>query len=78
VNRVYRWSAGHFEPAGELRYDFSALILPIEEILTVKWGRIVDGDFWTLSGRRIVRYPKSGGVQIFDEQNGLHGKPVTL
>ena len=78
VNAVYRWSAGRFEPAADLRYDFSALRLPVEEIQTMQWGRIIEGDYWIVTARRIIRYRKRGGVQVYDDGNGLPGKPMTL
>jgi len=78
LDPVYRWSAGRFERAEAPRYDFSALILPLEESQTVRWARIIEGDFWIATSRRFVRYPQSGGAQVYDESHGLPGAPMTL
>jgi ligand-binding sensor domain-containing protein len=78
LKRVYRWAAGRFEPAAELRYDFSAVNLPMAEWRTIIWGRVIAGDFWTVTTQHIIRYLKGGGVQVYQERNGLPGKPLTL
>jgi signal transduction histidine kinase/ligand-binding sensor domain-containing protein len=78
LKRVYRWSAGRFEPAEELRYDFSALTISVEESTTIGFGCVIEGDFWIVTGLRIIRYLKGGGVQVYNERNGLPGKPLTL
>lgn len=78
LKRVYRWAAGRFEPAAELRYDFSAVNLPTAEWRTIIWGRVIAGDFWTITSQRIIRHPKGGGVRMYQERNGLPGKPLTL
>lgn len=78
LKRVYRWAGDRFEPAAELRYDFAALAIPTPERNTTIWGKVIAGDFWVVTAQRIVRYLKGGGVQTYQERNGLPGKPLTL
>ncbi|HQR32271.1 MAG TPA: two-component regulator propeller domain-containing protein [Blastocatellia bacterium] len=78
IKRVYRWAAGRFEPAAELRYDFAALPIPAAEAITTTWGKIIGGDYWIVTRQRFIRYRKGGGVQTYHERNGLPGKPLVL
>jgi ligand-binding sensor domain-containing protein len=78
LDPFFRWSAGRFERTEAPRYDFPALILPLDEAQSVRWARIIDGDFWIATSRRLVRYPQRGGVQVYDDRHGLPGTPMTL
>lgn len=78
LKQVYRWTGSRFEPASELRYDFSALSIPAAEAATQTWGKFVAGDYWVLTSQRFIRFLKKGGVQLYHERNGLPGKPVTM
>ena len=78
VLRAYRWSRDRFQSAEDVNYTFSMPPMSAEESNKLTLGKLVDGDYWFFTSRRVIHLRKGGGIQIYSEGNGLPGTQPAL
>jgi signal transduction histidine kinase/ligand-binding sensor domain-containing protein len=76
--RAYRLSGDRFQPAEDVSYTFSLPPISPEESNKLTPGKLVDGDYWVFTFRRVIHLLKGGGIQVYSERSGLPGTQPAL
>lgn len=76
--RAYRWAQDRFQYAEELDGTYSFSPMATAESYTVSSSKLVDGDYWTVTSRRVIRALKGGGSRDYDARTGLPGSRYRL
>ena len=76
--RAYRLSGDRFQPAEDVSYTFSMPPVSLDESNKLTLGKLVDGDYWVFTSRRVIHLQKGGGIQIYSEGSGLPGTQPAL
>jgi len=76
--RAYRWSGDRFQPGEDVSYTFSMPLMLPEESNKLTLGKLVEGDYWVFTSRRVIHLLKGGGIQIYSERSGLPGTQPAL
>jgi signal transduction histidine kinase/ligand-binding sensor domain-containing protein len=76
--RAYRWSAGRFQPAEDLSSVFSGPPVSVEESNRFTFNRLVEEDYWFSTPQRAIHLRRGGGVEVYDNRNGLPGTQPAL
>ena len=75
---AYRWSEGQFQPAEELSMHFSGRPMSAEEAADIAASKIIEEDCWMMESKQLIRFRRGGGIQVYDEHNGLPGTQPRL
>jgi signal transduction histidine kinase/ligand-binding sensor domain-containing protein len=79
VLRVYRWSEGRFRPAHDLSRSFMAPPMTDEEATRLTGNqRLIEGEIWTVTDRRMIRWLKDGTFRSYSKETGLPGSSPIL
>ncbi|MGI8835705.1 MAG: ligand-binding sensor domain-containing protein [Pyrinomonadaceae bacterium] len=76
--RAYRWSGERFQPGEDVSYTFSMPPMFPDESNKLTLGKLVEGDYWVFTPRRVIRLLKGGGFQVYSERSGLPGTQPAL
>ncbi|HEV2826026.1 MAG TPA: two-component regulator propeller domain-containing protein [Pyrinomonadaceae bacterium] len=76
--RAYRLSGDRFQSAEDVSYTFSMPPVSLDESNKLTLGKLVDGDYWVFTSRRVIHLQKGGGILIYSEGNGLPGTQPAL
>jgi signal transduction histidine kinase/ligand-binding sensor domain-containing protein len=76
--RAYRWLRDRFQSADDVSYIYSLPPMLPEESNNLTPGKLVDGDYWFFTSRRVIHLQKGGGMQVYAERNGLPGTQPAL
>jgi signal transduction histidine kinase/ligand-binding sensor domain-containing protein len=70
---AYRWSEDRFQPAKELNSNFSTPALTLDEATKWTFLKLIGGEFWTFTTKRVIHLMKDRAPQFYSERNGLPG-----
>ena len=76
--RAYRLSGDKFQAAEDVSYTFVMPPILPDEANKLTLGKLVEGDYWVFTSRRVIRLLKGGGSQVYSERSGLPGTQPAL